>query len=508
MRNDSVVNSRPLDVHRWSDFLEVNTFVDELWLQYRQECTDVKGRLRGRPPKQVKRDQFKVLILDLYVCWIEDPEQYLGINLANRHWHPDSRYNALHLSRNIRLFLAWLVDKKYVERRPHLYHPSNPSLNYCSRFRASPSLIAHFERVGFTTHEIGTHSAKELIILRDDDQEKLVELEYQDTDTTNSMRSCLQSYNALLDVTHIDIATLDRPVVSHIINKGPQIGEATLIHISQNNKNVKRIFSRNSWDAHGRIYGGWWQQIGKTLRRDIFIQGNPTVEVDFKALHISLLLCKTGEPTALDPYTLNKQIFPEINAATQRRWMKRLVLCAINARTKKAAFSAFRYDSKLGTIEKHLKDKELDLLLKAFIETYPKLEPFICNDQGIHLMHIDGNITAFIIDQLTSQSIPVLTIHDSYIVQRHHFSALRQAMILGSLKYARRNLLAVQDGFDIDLNGSWAITNEKAVNKLPKIDPTATYKTRLRNFCYRKGIKLKRANDGRGLMSRDVFICA
>lgn len=78
-------------------------------------------------------------------------------------------------------------------------------------------------------------------------------------------------------------------------------------------------------------------------------------------------------------------------------------------------------------------------------------------------------------------------------------------MILGSLKYARRNLLAVQDGFDIDLNGSWAITNEMAVNNLPTIDPTAAYQSRLRAFCHRKGVTLRRSNEERGLMARDVI---
>jgi len=182
------------------------------------------------------------------------------------------------------------------------------------------------------------------------------------------------------------------------------------------------------------------------------------------------------------------------------------VLCAINAKNEAAAYSAFRHNAETGTPEKRMKNADLSQLLQAFTRKYPMLEQFICNDEGIKLMRIDGDITASIIDQLTDQKIPVLTIHDSYIVQRHHFSALRQAMILASLKYAGRNLLAVQEGFEINIDSSWAVTNERAINKLHKIDQTSAHQERLNAFCHHNEIHMGLSNEGRGLMTRPVLM--
>ena len=77
-------------------------------------------------------------------------------------------------------------------------------------------------------------------------------------------------------------------------------------------------------------------------------------------------------------------------------------------------------------------------------------------------------------------------------------------MILASLKYARRNLLAVQEGFEVNLDSSWAVTNERAVNVLPSIASTEAYFERLCSFCRFKGLSLKRSNKGRGIASRSV----
>jgi len=66
-------NSRRLDVHRWSDHPEVNKFVYELFdAEIAPELPSLSGR--GRKPRCDIKYQFKVLILDLYLLWCEDPD--------------------------------------------------------------------------------------------------------------------------------------------------------------------------------------------------------------------------------------------------------------------------------------------------------------------------------------------------------------------------------------------------------------------------------------------------
>jgi hypothetical protein len=100
----------------------------------------------------------------------------------------------------------------------------------------------------------------------------------------------------------------------------------------------------------------------------------------------------------------------------------------INALSPKAAFLAFRQDQQTGSVEKSLKDKQLELLLEAFKEKHPAIADSICADKGVELMNVDGRITAKVINHFTKKNIPVLTVHDSYITQEHHSGELRRVM--------------------------------------------------------------------------------
>ena len=62
--NIDYMNSRPLDVHTWSDYSEVNDFVDDIY----QLLKSIKGHKKGN------KRLLKVLLLDLYVAWCADHE--------------------------------------------------------------------------------------------------------------------------------------------------------------------------------------------------------------------------------------------------------------------------------------------------------------------------------------------------------------------------------------------------------------------------------------------------
>jgi hypothetical protein len=82
-------NSRPLDVHRWSDHPEVNALVDELY----DDLFKSKGK------GEIKKKHLKVVLLDLYVSWATDPDSSVRISRNVNDYKAKSRYNALHISR-------------------------------------------------------------------------------------------------------------------------------------------------------------------------------------------------------------------------------------------------------------------------------------------------------------------------------------------------------------------------------------------------------------------------
>ena len=166
-----------------------------------------------------------------------------------------------------------------------------------------------FEETALSFADIHYHIDKETIILKAGDDlehhDKGDYLEYVDTPETKRMRNVLDDYNNLLKLSHIDICSIEQPYVDRLITKGKHSGKTVRVYIDNRNVFVRRVFNDNSWERGGRFYGGWWQLINREVRSDIMINGKPTVEVDYKAMHIALLFSEIGYHHEYDPYTHN-----------------------------------------------------------------------------------------------------------------------------------------------------------------------------------------------------------
>jgi hypothetical protein len=158
------------------------------------------------------------------------------------------------------------------------------------------------------------------------------------------------------------------------------------------------------------------------LRREIWISDFPTDEIDYSGLHPSILAVETGHRLEGDPYDLGRKIVDIIPKDEQRAVVKLLVLIAINAKSRSSAYSAYRAE------HESYKNAELEPLLDAFIDKHPYLADSICSDQGIRLMSLDSQITTHIINRFVAEGKPILSIHDSYIVQQENRKLLREAM--------------------------------------------------------------------------------
>nr|WP_309503389.1 hypothetical protein [uncultured Roseovarius sp.] len=253
---DDPQHSRPIDVHRWSDHPEVKALVEGIWEQYLPlEIAGEPGEKRTGPkPKTSFKKQLRVLILDLYLAWLEDPELSIGVSMSVNAWNTNSRYNALHLSKKLvpiinALHAAGLLD---VAKGSH----AGPGArgNRTTRIRASEDLQAMFREAKFVRDDVTRFEGAEIIILRDAKDANKVgkEVEYEDTDSTNAMRQELQAYNDLLAASFIDIACLSEPV----IQTAPDV-DASRVHIHPDNSRMRRVFSRSNWEMNGRFYGGW-----------------------------------------------------------------------------------------------------------------------------------------------------------------------------------------------------------------------------------------------------------
>ena len=106
-------HSRPLDVHKWSEYKEVNDFIKSLWSDDFAALLDPSTG-KGNKSKQTPKNKFKVIILDLYVAWKTDPALCIGVGMSKSHYKVNSRYNALHISSIMIDIVHTLHDKGYI----------------------------------------------------------------------------------------------------------------------------------------------------------------------------------------------------------------------------------------------------------------------------------------------------------------------------------------------------------------------------------------------------------
>jgi hypothetical protein len=255
-------HSRPLDVHRWSDHPEIKSITDTVWGLPSFEEWRVAARAGPKPLRRFK-EQLRVLLTDLYVCWRTDPTESLGLGMSPGRWKANSRYNQLHLSPILPRLVHALQDEGLILfSRGSYAGPGEPG-NRTSRIMASEALIALFGGEGPNLIELEPPRQQELVILRNDTNDDIA---YEDTDRTRQWRGHLEAYNELLWNTFIDCPGLQNPYVEKAIEEGPKAGITQKFAVGGRNFAVRRIFSRGRWDRNGRLYGGWWQLVPKAYR--------------------------------------------------------------------------------------------------------------------------------------------------------------------------------------------------------------------------------------------------
>ena len=74
MTNRAYHHSRPLDVHRWSEHPQVRTFVDYVY--------DTYLNTQYNENKRIKKKHLKVVLLDLYIAWLNDPDLNIAVHMT------------------------------------------------------------------------------------------------------------------------------------------------------------------------------------------------------------------------------------------------------------------------------------------------------------------------------------------------------------------------------------------------------------------------------------------
>lgn len=155
-----------------------------------------------------------------------------------------------------------------------------------------------------TTSDFKIGRRDELVQLKDTKRHLT---KYNDTAETQAWRTNLRRLNELLGRTEIGA---HKPPTPSIDLDEEYSGEKTDLY---------RVFNNGSFEQGGRFYGGWWMHAKKHFRRTITINGQPTIEADFKGLHPGNAVCQERQDHSAGPLRASAGCYGQRQVARSRQ---------------------------------------------------------------------------------------------------------------------------------------------------------------------------------------------
>lgn len=274
----------------------------------------------------------------------------------------------------------------------------------------------------------------ELVELRDRNGRKL--LDYEDTPFTRDCRNRLATAN---EVNHRAKITYYDGFERYDVRSY-----------------AKAVFV-DDFSLYGRLHTSGCrhaQGLSKTERRTIKIDGQPIVELDYSGLQPRMLYAAEGIQYGDDPYTAVLNQLPGIyddGSHPLRRYMKTVLLALLNASSlqqseKAANFWLYEHPEE----NRYLRSLGVGRArpwLEAFQNKHERIAHYFGRDVGLKLMNKDARIALDVVWRFAEQGIPIIPVHDSFIVQDNHAEELWQVM---DTTYQKHN-----DGFTCPIKGPW-----------------------------------------------------
>ena len=171
-----------------------------------------------------------------------------------------------------------------------------------------------------------------------------------------------------------------------------------------------------------------YQGLNEEERAEITINGDPVVELDYSGMHPHLLYAKEGIQFFGDPYAI---VDHQLEA---RPFLKQILLCLLNSKDELTAERAGNYWLARNHKERNaLYDIGITRarpIIDAFKQVHKPIAHHFCNGKktGMRIMNLDAKIALDVVDHFAKQEIPILAIHDSFIVQEQYKDELKRTM--------------------------------------------------------------------------------
>lgn len=358
-----------------------------------------------RKPNTVLQQQFidclRSILLNLIRIRVNDADMAVGIASGNDRLNIERRYRPDFMSVSyFRHALSFLSGQGIMKQDAPGYQ--NGELAQVARYSLTDKGADLLPISSIMLGEFKRGEPTESIILKDNTKRLM---RYKDTARTNAMRNALSRINGVLCAADIGIARQSR------IDVGLDCEPI------ERNARLYRVFNNGTFNHGGRYYGGWWQLEGKHARKHITIDGLATAEADFTGLHAAILFSEFGLTIPDDPYAL----VPGVKGnAILRQHAKSTFVALLNAKSMRP-----EEPRNFDCVAHGMTAAEFRQLV---IDAYPMLPGVFGSEVGSVLQRKDSEMAERIMLHFVDQGVPILPIHDSFIVQLDCITELEAVM--------------------------------------------------------------------------------
>jgi len=262
----------------------------------------------------------------------------------------------------------------------------------------------------------------ELVLFREDGldgSKKLID--YIDTPRTVRIRRELTAYNELLGSVNVELRDPSGPKISKNLNN--IIVQRQFIDTGEADSKGRPLFN-----SGGRSTSAWASLISSPERSHIYIDGKPTIEIDYQASAINVIYkALTGVLCVGDPYSLYVR-----GIKIPRHLVKSIATSSLNTDTVKGSstvvgsiYGELETSRKIENLAKYnqyqsikKKVKIKDILEAFLIKHSPIRHMFLRGKEvGNKVQCLESDLVFAVVNELTNRSIPTLTVHDSFIVK-------------------------------------------------------------------------------------------
>lgn len=183
---------------------------------------------------------------------------------------------------------------------------------------------------------------------------------------------------------------------------------------------LTRIF-KGTWERGGRLYGAFWQNLPQEARLGLTINGEPVVELDYRAIQPSMLYARKGLSLDFDPYVVPGFDIPREVGKVQ---FNRL----INNSGKVSVTGGLVFDQE--TQRSFIDKGEFHDYIAAMKIMHDPISDCFYSDTSVTLQRLDSSLALSVIARCLDEGIVCLPIHDSFIVPMTHHDRVREIMAL------------------------------------------------------------------------------